>query len=317
MKARSSFFTGTRQKNLVLVTAALALVAFGVLSLFPLKSWVDAQNAAQGLEVSPPSQEVTVDPGKTVTVTTTIRNRSTGPLPVNVRIEDFTAEGEDGQVAITSGSPWSITSWTVVSPQEFTLGGGEEQEVTATIRVPGDAAGGRYGSFVFAVEGDTADGSGAALTQQIASLFLVRISGPVNEVLRLTEMNTPAYSEFGPVPISMKFTNTGNVHTKTYGIINVTNMFGQKVADIVVPGTNIFPQAERVVTSELNKRFLFGPHTATAIMYYGATENQTLNATTTFWVFPTRIAVAILGILLILWLFRKRIGKALRIVLKG
>ncbi len=303
-----------KQTRFLLLSCLLVIIALLLFS--SLRQWVIAQNSGQTLEVSPPSQEVNADPGQTITVTAKIRNRSSGSLPIAVRVEDFTASGEEGQVALSSASPWSVASWTKVSPQSFMLYAGEEQEITATISVPKDAAGGRYGSFVFGVE-SKADPNAASLSQQIASLFLVRISGPVNEVLELTDFTAPAFSEFGPIPFSMKFINKGNVHVKTYGIVGVTNMFGQKAADIVVPGTNVFPQASRIVTAQLNKRFLFGPHTATAVMYYGNTENQTLTATETFFVFPVKIAGIILGIIFILFLMRKRLGKALRILFKG
>jgi hypothetical protein len=44
-------------------------------------------------------------------------------------------------------------------------------------------------------------------------------------------------------------------------------------------------------------------------MYYGA-NNQNLTATTTFFVFPARIAAIILAILFIIFLMRKRLKKA-------
>lgn len=280
------------------------------------KHFVDAQIADQALEVSPPSQEITVDPGDSVTVTTTIRNSSNTTLPFTVQIHDFTAEGDEGQVAIAEKSNYSVASWTTVSPESFSLSPGEEQEVTGIIKVPSDAAGGRYGSFVFSVKGDEEGGS-ASVTQQIASLFLVRINGPVDETLNLISFQAPNFSEFGPIPFNLTFENKGNVHVKVYGLVNVSDMFGNTVADIVVPGTNVFPQAERVVTTSLNKKFLVGPYTATAIMYYGTATNDTLTQTASFFVFPTRIAIGVIVVLFVLFLMRKRIGKSLRALFRG
>lgn len=276
-----------------------------------MRNYVTAQIPGQSLEVSPPSQEVSIDPGKTVTIRAKIRNHSNDTLPMSVRIEDFTAKGDDGQVALSSNSPYSITSWTNVTPKTFSLAPGGEKEVTATITAPKDAAGGHFGSFVFSVTPEEGTKNAASVSQEIASLFLTRVSGPVNEKLALTSLNAPSYSEFGPVPLQLKFNNSGNVYVKTFGLINVTDMFGKKVADIVVPATNVFPQAERVVKANLNKQFLFGNYSATAIMYYGS-QNETLTATTNFFVFPTRIAAIILIVLLLLFLMRKRLGKALK-----
>lgn len=307
MKTYANLLPASLRKLLILISLFIFILSGG-LFIF-VKTIVQAQIAGQGLEISPPSQEVRVDPGKTVIVKAKIRNPSNKTLPIQVHIEDFTAKGEEGQVALTADSPYSVAHWTQVSPTSFQLAPGSEQEVTATITAPKDAAGGHFGSFVFAVGGNNTGTNTAAVAQEIASLFLVRINGPVNENLTFSSFSAPSYSEFGPVPLSMKFQNHGNVYVKTFGLINVTDMFGRKVADIVVPGTNIFPQADRIVTSSLNKRFLFGKYTATALMYYGG-NNQTITAITTFFVFPTRIVVGILVILLIVFLMRKRLKKA-------
>jgi len=291
----------------------LPLILFFFGGTLLLHNFVSAQNAGQGLEVSPPSQEVTVDPGETKIVTAKIRNRSNDSLPMQVHVEDFTAKGDEGQVELLANSPYSISSWATVSPATFSLSPGEEKEVTATIKVPRDAAGGHFGAFVFGVKVDKPENSNtAALSQQIASLFLVRVSGPVKENLTIKEFHAPSFSEFGPVNLGIKFENTGNVHVKTYGLINVTDMFGKKVADIVVPGVNIFPQATRLVPATLNDKFLFGRYTATALMYYGSAQNESLTATTTFFVFPIRIAAGILFVIFVLFLMRKRLKKSMK-----
>lgn len=296
-----------KQKAVLFISSISIFVILTIFLIHPLS----AQQEGQSIQVSPPSQELAVDPGETVTVKAKIRNATTKPLPIKVHIEDFTASGEEGQVALTQGGKYSVSSWTKVSPDTFSLLGGEEQEVTATITIPKDAAGGRYGSFVFGVDPGKASGKNeATVSQQIASLFLLRINGPTSEVMRITTFAAPKFSEFGPIPLDIQFTNDGNVHLKAYGLINITDMFGNKVTDLVVSGTNVFPGASRNVTTKLNKQFLFGPYTATAIMYYGYTQNQTITATTTFFVFPVRIAGAGLIILIILFLLRKRLNKA-------
>lgn len=293
----------------------LPFVIVAVLFAVSLHQYVSAQAVGQGIEVSPPSQEVSVDPGKTISVKAKVRNPSSKELSIETRIEDFTAKGDQGQIELLANSPYSITSWTTVTPDKFTLAPGEQKEVTATVTVPSTSAGGRYGSFVFKVVPENVQEGATAVSQEIASLFLIKVSGPVTEKVTLKEINTPAFSEFGPVPMELKFQNEGNVHVKTYGLVNVTDMFGNKVSDIVVSGTNVFPGAERVVTAELKNTFLFGRYTATALMYYGS-QNQDVSATTTFIVFPVRIAVIILAVLVGIYLMRKRLKKAFRALTK-
>jgi len=290
------------------------LVASFILTLSTVLSFSLAQNtvSTQSLEVSPPSQELQADPGQTLTAKAKIRNRSTNSINIKVRIEDFTSTGEEGQVALVEKGPQSLTSWVEITPQSFLLKPGETKEVTAKINVPKEAAGGHYGSFVFSADGGQAAPGTAAVSQELASLFLIRVSGPVNEQLSIAEFSAPAFLEFGPVPFTIKFTNSGNVHVKPFGLINITNIFGRVVKDVVVKGdTNIFPGASRKVTVTYDKKWLFGPYKAQAVLNFGS-RNESLYATTTFFVFPVRIAAALLLVLFAIYIGRKRLSKAIK-----
>lgn len=299
------------RKNRKLLGAGIFLFITAGFIIFSINAIAQNVFSGQTLEVSPPTQEIQANPGQRVTLKTKIRNRGKETLPILVRIEDFTAQGEEGQVALIDKGSYAVSSWTTIDPERFILKPNEDQEITATIQIPSDAGGGRYGSFVFGVEAEKKGGQ-ASITQEIASLFLMRISGEVNEQLNLLSIKTPSFSEFGPIPFELKFQNNGNIHVKTYGLINVVNMFGQRVADIIVPGTNIFPGASRLVKATLDKKFLIGNYTATAIMYYGSIKNQTITGSTSFFVFPVRLIAAIIIIIFFLYLIRKRLKKALR-----
>lgn len=303
-------FAHISNKKLLVLLVSLAVIGI-VLWLTPFKYWVKAQISGQTLEIIPPTQEVTADPGETVTVISRIRNAGNDTLPIEVSVQGFVAEGIEGQVALTSDNPYSVAAWTRVEPAQFDLPPGEERSVRATIAVPKEAAGGRYGSFVFAVKPKEETGGRAAVSQQIASLFLLRISGPATEVLKLNDFTAPKFQEFGPIPFSLNFENEGNIHVKVYGLINVRDMFGKNVDDVVVTGHNIFPEASRVIETSLGKRILLGKYTATAIMYYGS-ANDVITREVTFYVFPVRIAAAVLILIIFIYLLRKRLGRALK-----
>ncbi len=278
---------------------------------------IDAQNVFSGhsLEVSPPSQDLSADPGQTVRAVATVRNMSNNTLPIEVRIEDFTATGEEGQVALDADSPYSASSWTKVEPDSFELAPGDEQNVTATITVPRSAAGGHYGSFVFSIVPGKVDAPGdAAVAQEVASLFLLRVNGDVLEKVELSSISTKRFFEYGPIPFDIKFINTGNVHTKPYGLINVSDMFGQRVTDVTVPGSNILPDATRIIQAQLDKKFMIGRYTATAIMYYGTNTSEALTAQTTFIVFPWKVSIGLLVVVWLLFKMKKRLKKAMKVM---
>lgn len=292
----------------------LGLVLFS--SLYTIQSLAQTQFNGQSLEVSPPTQDVEGAPGKTITVKAKVRNRNNTANTIKVRLEDFTAQGDEGQVALTTESDYSVASWANISPETFILGPGEDKEITAEITIPAGVAGGRYGSFVFSiVPANAGKQTETALAQEVASLFLLKISGPVNEQLSVSYFKAPVFSEYGPITFDLAFKNQGNIHVKTFGLINVQNIFGHKIADVVVSGTNVFPGATRIIHPELSKKFLFGPHTATAIMYYGA-GNQTITSTTSFTVFPLKLAVIVLLVIILLYVGRKRISRAMNALFK-
>jgi len=298
--------------SLIILAGALAVSLFFSFGIF-----AQNQTSVQSLEISPPSQELIADPGQLLTATAKIRNKSRETVPITVRIEDFTASGEEGQVALTDQGPYSLSNWAVITPKSFSLAPGEEKEVTAHIKVPpSKVAGGYYGSFVFSVQTENATPGTASVGQEIASLFLLKVSGVVTEQLTLNEVTAPSFSEFGPIPLSIKFTNNGNIHTKVYGLVNISDMFGQKVADLVVNQTNIFPGASRQVKTVLDRQLLFGKYTATAIMYYGTTKNETLTAVGSFTVIPYRIIALLVVICVLFYSMRKRIKRALRALTK-
>lgn len=298
-----------------LVPGILFFVA-GLLSLSVFFPIVKAQfeSTGQSLEVSPPSQEFAdVAPGSTLTVKAKIRNRSKGTLPIAVRIEDFIASGNEGQVALTDKGPWAVSTWASVTPKKFDLPAGETQEVEASIQIPSTgAAGGRYGSFVFAVEGKGGTPGVAAVSQEVASLFLINIAGPVEQKLSVTSFTAPQFSEFGPIPFSVDYKNDGNVHMKPAGVISVTDVLGRKIADVPVTATNVFPQASRIVKVNWNEGLLVGPFVATAILYTNGKGNETVSMTTSFFVFPVRIAVILCIVIFLILRFRKRITKAVQ-----
>ncbi|QQS44659.1 DUF916 domain-containing protein [Candidatus Roizmanbacteria bacterium] len=284
---------------LVLIILTAGILAFNITSNF-------AQNITpeQSIEISPPSQELDVDPGQTITLKAKARNKGNIPYTLTTRIEDFTAEGEGGQVALVEQGPWAISSWSTISPATFTLEPKSEREVQVTIKVPDQkVGGGRYGAMVFSINGGTTPNS-AAIAQEIASLFLLRVSGPVDENIKVLEFSAPSFVEFGPVPLTLRLQNGGNVHVKATGIVSIMNVLGKKVEDIVIPPTNVFPDAARVIDTSFNQKFLIGPYQAVAIVYYGS-ENKSITTYTPFFAFPVKIVAGIIILIVIILLIRK------------
>lgn len=295
-----------KRKYIVIAGATSIVLLSGI--FFVKNNFAQNLTNSQSIEISPPSQELNVDPGQRITLKAIVRNKSDQAYDVKTRIEDFTASGDEGQVALVSEGPWAISQWSTVTPSTFVLEPNSQKEVEVDVRVPEqNIGGGRYGAIVFSVSDEPGENE-ASVAQEIASLFLLRVSGPIEERINVLEFTAPPFVEFGPVPFSLKFQNSGNVHVKTSGIISVMNVLGKKVDDIVITPTNVFPQSSRIVDVDLDRTFLIGPYQAIGIIYYGS-NNESITVYTPFFAFPVKIVAAILILVFVAFFLRKRMKK--------
>ena len=116
---------------------------------------------------------------------------------------------------------------------------------------------------------------------------------------------TAAFREWGPVPFSFNFENTGNVHVRVTGKIEVTDMFGRKVGGIPTPEETVLPSSTRNFSATWLRDVLFGRYVAKLTVTYGAAR-RSQTATVVFWAIPWRamlvatlfIGLTVLGIML-------------------
>lgn len=277
-----------------------------------------AQQPTAGLAVSPPSFDLSANPGDTITNNIRVDNLVDYGLEVSVQARNFTALGEEGQVNLTEeDSTYSLADWITITPKAVTIKARESQTFQYTIKVPANAEpGSRFGSIVFKtatrpVEGQT----GVSIGQEIGSLVFLRIAGQVREKSSIVGFKTSSLiNEYKPVDFEVRARNDGNVHLRPTGTITITNFFGKKVATVPIDSRNILPDAVRKLDAQWKDgRFIFGRYTATVSLVYGS-QNTITTASTTFWGFPYTIGLVILGILvlfgLILLRYRKRIRRA-------
>lgn len=295
-----------------------AILVLFVLVITPL---VHAQQASQGqgqgLEISPPLAELKADPGQVINTTLRIRNVTQQTLVVSSEVNDFTAGGEDGQPKLLleegESSPYSVKEWISTIP-EVTLKAGEQQPVTITLRVPGNASpGGHYGVVRFTGTPPGLEGTGVSLSASIGQLILVNVSGNVIESAKIAEIFTSqnnkrsGFFEYGPITLVERIENTGNVHVKPSGTVRVTNMFGKETASFSLneKGGNVLPSSVRKFEQQLDKKLLFGRYTISVDAVYGA-DNKITTGSSTFWVIPYKlILMAIAAIVLIIFLIKR------------
>ena len=208
-------------------------------------------------------------------------------------------------------------------PTEFTLKPRESKFVDFEISVPENAEpGGKYGSVLASTTGVIGGGiTGAAVAQKVGALLLLTVAGEVKEELAIREFIAPSFLEYGPVPFTIRFENKGTVHLRPRGFVTITNWWGKKVADVEFPQLNVIPGAIRKIETEWQNKWLLGKYTAMIVGSYG-TANLPFNPPVLiFWVFPWKLALGILIVLMLVFTFfyktRRRWQLALKILIKG
>jgi hypothetical protein len=275
--------------------------------------------SSQSLQISPTVVELKADPGQQLTFDIRIGNISDGPLVVRSRADDFVAAGESGEpkILLDEGetSPYSLKAWLQAVPS-IELVPGEIKTVTVKMTVPRTASpGGHYGVVRFTGLPPELEESGVSLSASIGTLILVNISGDVKDQVDFAffGVSKPVKNkdkttcgekhgtmfEAGPLCFIERIQNSGNIHAKPTGKIEVTNIFGRKVASVNVnadPARNVLPSSIRKFEQQVSKKFWFGRYSATANLTYG--DGKALTKSIVFWVIPWKL-LALLFVLLL------------------
>lgn len=272
------------------------------------------------ISVSPPTFELSANPGDQLNNSFRIVNGTDSELSLSTAVKNFTAEGEEGAVNLTDDETgFSLASWISVNPQTAVLPARGSQTFAFTIDVPADAEpGGHFGSVIVSTNPVQIDATGAAVSQEAGPLILLSVAGEVNQAGNIVSFaSTKGTWEKGPIVLETRINNEGNVHFKPSGTIAIKNMFGNEVTRINLEERNVLPGTTRKLVNEWGPGFTVGRFTADLSAVFGPEQNVD-TASTTFIIFPYKVIVPVLiGAILVLWLLirgRQRIsaaGKAL------
>jgi hypothetical protein len=254
---------------------------------------------------------VNANPGQTVTLTINLRDITNGPLLVTGTADDFGAKNETGDPEIllneTGSTRYSLKYW-IASVPSLTLQSEQMQAISVPIVVPANAEpGGHYGVIRFTGTPTNLNGSGVSLSASLGALVLMRVAGNITERLTNAQFfasqngHAGSFFEYGPLTLSERIHNVGNVHVQPVGHVSVYNMFGHRIANLAVnsPAGNILPDSIRRFDQTLNQRYLFGRYHATYSVVYGDSK-QTLASSMVFWVIPWKLILILLAALVLL-----------------
>lgn len=314
-------------KKLLIILAALAL------PLLLLFGYAQAATTAppktdvgQALSITPSIIELKADPGTTVSTTIKIRNDINTDLIIKNTAQDFTSsdsENEQGVPKLIDNSvepgPHTLHNYVQTVP-DFLLKGKETKSVQIKVNVPNDAQpGAHFGAVLFT--GEPAAGQNVTIHATLGNLMFLNVSGNAKDDMKIVKYftddekgNQTWFFENGPIILNEWIKNTGNTVVSPSGRIEITNIFGQKVADIPFNTINnnkeqsrfVLPDTTRKFNQKWDKYWLFGPYNAHLILNYGSQGKTFADQTISFWVIPWKLILLILIVTIVtIWLIHR------------
>lgn len=301
------------KNNLKKIFIVVALLIFG--SIVGVKAQETDQAATpSGLTISPIIVEPNIQPGDSYTQIVKLENPTDDTVTLYPKTSNFTAKDDSGEPIFSTDeedNSYGLASWIEYSEEAIVLAPKSRQEFTYVINVPEDTKnGGYYGVVFFSSTPGEVTGSGVAISSQIGQLILLGF-GKTTEQLTLKDFEVPFISQKTPIEMIANFTNTGNVHVKPSGTVEIKNLFGQTSGSYVLneKKSSILPDQSRKYPVTFDKKWAFGYYKAELKATYGSSATP-LTSTSSFWVLPLiPILIVLFVLILIIWLIRTSIKK--------
>ncbi len=279
-----------------------------------------AQNSA-GVGIKPAIVEDKMDLKTSKSYSVELRNLSTADQTYYLSKRDIVDVAAGGvPVFATQGSETSgyeLSEWITLDRSSVFIPAGQSETINFLLEVPEFASpGDHFGAIIVSVEPPEIAQSGASIGYEVANIVSIRIAGDIIESGEIRQFSTSRYFYTNvDVDFLVKIQNSGNTFIKPIGPLEITNMFGKKVAVL-----NFNESQARVPHSGVNKNNPesntrsfeikwqeegtgFGRYEAVLSAVYGDDgRKNTMSSTVTFWVLPMNIVGPALGVLLVLFL---------------
>ncbi len=296
-------------KRSIVIVALL----FGMTLNSPLAA--QAQDNAVVLGVSPAIVDITINPGQSISRTMIVENRSEQPVALKEQTLNFEANGPDGAISFHNDTSrqYASSSWIKVQNPNLVLAPHQRQVLSFTINCPQDAEpGGHYATILLEplAASTKSNSSTIGIAQRVGTLLFIKVDGNVVEqgnVLGVStdtqchgpkcSFTTASWREWGPVPFTFQFENTGNTHVKVDSQITITDMFGRIAGTVQPESKTVLPASARTFGAIWPRELLLGRYTAKLTVTYGAFR-RTESAQVSFWVIPWRALTVLMALVI-------------------
>lgn len=295
----------------------LAILALNMLSPIPVFGEESAPQSALG--VSPAISELVLTPGEKKTDKILVFNVTNFPLPIKGTVRNFNPKEE---VPGEAKKIYDASSWFTITPSDFILQPNSQKEVKITVNPPKEAEpGGHYATIYFQplLPAEVISPQTAYLTARVGVLSFLIVKGDIEEKASLTSFNTKSFRQFGPIDLSLKINNEGNVHLLPVGEAIVWDFRGKKLAEISLAPSQILPKTIKEFSFSWPKKYLLGKFFTQAKIRYGSEQMTLKSEKISFWVIPwiplAIIITLLTSIISFMIVFKRRIRLAFRVLL--
>jgi hypothetical protein len=282
-----------------------------------------AQIPGEGLTISPPLVEITVEAGQSVNQVIKITNPTKKLMEIYPVVMNFGAKGEGGEPtfypASEEGAKFSLANWIKFSQSKIALTPEQVVEFNYQIQVPEKAEpGGHYGVVFFSTEPPKAkeDANQISISSMVGCLILAKVPGAIVEKAALEEFSAKKFYFKPPVDIITRIKNQGNIHFKPKGEITIKDLWGNKKGSLIVNESkgNVLPESIRKFENQWssNQWTTIGKFSANLKLTYGESETP-LEGQISFWIIPWWLIILagiilliVIIIIIILWRRKKR-----------
>ncbi len=209
----------------------------------------------------------------------------------------------------------SLSSWMSLVDEKDSarvIGPGSDYTFKFRVKIPANAQPGAHYAMVQATEGVElpTGGTGSGIGSTLTSVVAYTVSGEVIEkgLVRSFQSNKKVYFDQN-LGFKSVLENLGNAHFVPNGFIDITNVFGKKVAHIVFneKGTRTLPASQRLYTTDFPDAGLaLGMYTATLGISFGSVSKQSLVQDVTFFVMPLLQFVVLLVVVVGIYIWMRR-----------
>jgi len=280
---------------------------FFTLIIFLLHFLFFGEVRAADLVVAEKIQEINLVPGGAGHFSVQLKNNSDFDLLVVPVLKGFKINNDNGEIELVDdiGNPLTESWLKPLNAGDIELRAGREKKAAFLITVPVTAENKGYYAAVYFIY-KPLQGPGEEFTSEVSLLLLGVESPESNSLIRggqIDNLTIPEKIYYGPVEFKASFTNTGKIHYKTQGEIEIYNSLNRKSAVIPIKSQNILPGNTLNLKAEWKRKYLLGRYLVVAKMVDGD-GNQSV-VVVNFWAFPWKEFSVIFGVIILFYISKK------------